>query len=117
MADLGHNCKKFEISKIWIKLLCEEFWMQGDKEKAQGLPISFMCDRDKIDVPASQVGFLRGFILSSFDCLAAMFPQLKYTIENAENNIKIWQKLQSEKRMLGWTPEKKKEEVKKDEEN
>ena len=94
MADLGHNCKKFEISIIWIKILCEEFWMQGDKEKAKGLPISFMCDRNKIDVPASQVGFLRGFILSSFDCLVAMFPKLKYNIENAENNIKNWKKMQ-----------------------
>ena len=109
MADLGHNCKKFEISIIWIKILCEEFWMQGDKEKAKGLPISFMCDRNKIDVPASQVGFLRGFILSSFDCLVAMFPKLKYNIENAENNIKNWKKMQDEKRLLGWTPRKEKE--------
>jgi len=108
MADLGHNCKKFEISQQWIKLLCEEFWIQGDKEKAKGLPISFMCDRDNIDVPASQVGFLKGFILSSFDCLVAMFPKLKYTIENAENNIKTWKKLQDEKRLLGWTPKKEK---------
>ena len=117
MADLGHNCKKFEISLIWVKLLCEEFWQQGDKEKAKGLPISFMCDRDKIDVPASQVGFLRGFILSSFDCLVAMFPNLKYTVENADNNIKRWKKLQDEKRLLGWTPkkEKKEDEEKKDE--
>ena len=112
MADLGHNCKKFEISKIWVKLLCEEFWMQGDKEKAKGLPISFMCDRDKIDVPASQVGFLRGFILSSFDCLVSMFPKLKYNIENAENNIRQWKKLQDEKRLLGWTPKKEKKDEK-----
>ena len=112
MADLGHNCKKFEISKIWIKLLCEEFWMQGDKEKAKGLPISFMCDRDKIDVPASQVGFLRGFIISSFDCLVSMFPKLKYNIENAENNIKQWKKFQDEKRLLGWTPKKEKKDEK-----
>ena len=118
MADLGHNCKKFEISKIWVRILCEEFWKQGDNEKAKGLPISFMCDREKTDVPATQVGFLRGFILSSFDCLAAMFPKLKYTIENAENNIKQWKKLQDEKHLLGWTPKKDKEEEKeKDDEN
>jgi hypothetical protein len=117
MADLGHNCKKYEISLQWVKLLSEEFWRQGDLEKEKGLPISFLCDRDKIDVPSSQVGFLKGFILSSFDCLVAMFPKLKYTIENAENNIKLWQKLQNEKRMLGWTPETKKKEEKKDEEN
>ncbi len=110
MADLGHNCKKFEISVIWIRILCEEFWQQGDKEKAKGLPISFMCDRDKIDVPASQVGFLRGFILSSFDCLVSMFPKLKYNIENAQNNIKRWKKLQDEKHLLGWTPKKEKNE-------
>ena len=117
MADLGHNCKKFEISIIWIKILCEEFWMQGDKEKAKGLPISFMCDRTKIDVPGSQVGFLRGFILSSFDCLVAMFPKLKYNIENAENNIKNWKKMQDEKRLLGWTPKKEKEKKEEEEEH
>ena len=109
VADLGHNCKRFEISLIWIELLCEEFWQQGDKEKALGIPVSFMCDRNNIDVPASQVGFLRGFILSSFDCLVAMFPKLKFTMENAEENIKRWKKMQDEKRLRGWTPEKEKE--------
>ena len=119
MADLGHNCKKFEISIEWVKLLTEEFWRQGDQEREKGLPISFLCDRQKIDVPASQVGFLRGFILSSFDCLVAIFPELKYTIDNAEDNIRRWTKLQDEKRKLGWTPkkEKNKEEEEKEEDN
>ena len=116
MADLGHNCKKFNICIIWIQLLCEEFWLQGDKEKEKGLSISFMCDRNKIDVPSSQIGFLKGFILSSFDCLVAMFPKLKFTIDNAEDNIKHWTKYQNEKRLLGWTPEKNKKKENKEEE-
>ena len=106
-ADLGHNCKKFEICIQWVKVLCEEFWMQGDMEKSKGIPVSFLCDRDKIDVPASQIGFLRGFILTTFDCLVSMFPVTKYTIENTENNIKRWQELSAQKRVTGWTPEKK----------
>jgi len=106
MADLGHNCKKFDISVIWIQLLCEEFWAQGDQERERGLPISFMCDRYNIDVPASQIGFLRGFILSSFDTLVEMFPKLQFTIDNAENNIKQWTKFQSEKKLLGWDDNK-----------
>ena len=110
MADLGHNCKKFEISKIWIKLLCEEFWKQGDKEREKGLSISFMCDRNNIDVPASQIGFLKGFILSSFDCLVEMFPKLQFTIDNANDNIKQWTKFKNENNLLGWTPKKEKEE-------
>ena len=104
-ADLGHNCKKYEISKKWVHLLCEEFWIQGDQEKKLGIPVSFLCDRDKIDVPASQVNFLRGFIISSFDCLVSIFPNLKYTMENAKNNIKEWQQLLDEHRVTGWTPQ------------
>ena len=106
-ADLGHNCKKFEISIKWIEVLCEEFWRQGDMEKSKGIDVSFLCDRDKIDVPASQIGFLRGFILTTFDCLTMMFPIMKYTIENTENNIKTWQEYSAQKRVTGWTPEKK----------
>ena len=98
MADLGHNCKKFDISVIWIQLLCEEFWAQGDKEKEKGLPISFMCDRNNIDVPSSQIGFLKGFILSSFDSLVEMFPKLQFT---------MWTKFQSEKKLIPWNNEKK----------
>ena len=105
-ADLGHNTKKFEISQQWIKLLCEEFWIQGDMEKSKGLPVSFLCDRDKIDVPASQVGFLKGFIVNTFDCLANIFPKLNYTMENAANNIKQWQNLLNQHRVTGWTPKK-----------
>jgi len=116
MADLGHNCKKYEISIQWVKLLTEEFWRQGDLEKEKGIPISFLCDRDKIDVPSSQVNFLKGFILTSFDCLVAIFPKLKYNIENAENNIKTWEKLQKEKRKFGWSPKKERKD-KEDEEN
>ena len=106
IADLGHNTKKFSISIKWIKVLTEEFWMQGDKEKEKGLPISFLCDRNNFDVPTSQIGFLKGFIVTSFSCLVDMFPSLKFTVDNAEDNIKQWIKFQKEKRLLGWTPEK-----------
>ena len=112
-ADLGHNCKKFEISIEWVKLLTEEFWLQGDMEKAKGIPVSFLCDRDKIDIPSSQVGFLKGFILTTFDCLVAMFPSLNYTMENANNNIKQWQSLLDQHRARGWTPKKDEKEEKK----
>ena len=105
-ADLGHNTHKFEISIKWVELLLNEFWNQGDVERKKGIQISFLCDRNKIDVPASQVGFLKGFIITSFDCLVYMFPKLNYTMENAANNIKEWQKLMDEHRARGWTPKK-----------
>ena len=37
LADLAHNTRLFEISLKWVELLSEEFWQQGDKEKATSL--------------------------------------------------------------------------------
>ena len=106
-ADLAHNTKKFEISLKWVELLTQEFWKQGDVEKEKKLNISFLCDRNDFDVPQSQVGFIRGFILTTFDILVTMFPSLEFTLNNANNNIKEWQNLVDQKRKRGWTPNKK----------
>ena len=106
LADLAHNTRLFNISLKWVELLSEEFWMQGDLEKEHNLPISFLCDRENINVPQSQKGFLSGFILSTYECLGNIFPSLKYTYDNANNNLKAWQKLLNEGRKKGWTPKK-----------
>jgi hypothetical protein len=107
-ADLGHNTKNFDISLRWVELLSTEFWLQGDKEKAMNLTVSFLCDRDTTNVPKSQVGFIGGFIIPTYNFLVVMFPTLSYTIENAKNNLNRWQKLADEGRKKGWTPEKEK---------
>ena len=111
-ADLGHNTKIFDISLKWVELLSEEFWIQGDKERQMNLNISFLCDRDSTNVPKSQVGFIGGFIIPTYNFLVVMFPTLSYTIENAKNNLNKWQKLADEGRKKGWSPDNKKKEIK-----
>ena len=101
---MAHNTKLFNISLKWVELLSEEFWLQGDKEKSMGLNVSFLCDRKNTNVPSSQVNFIRGFILPTFDVLISIFPTLNYTVENAKNNMNEWQKLVEAKRTKGWTP-------------
>ena len=108
-ADLAHNTKLFNISLKWVELLSEEFWLQGDKEKSMNLPVSFLCDRDSYNIPQSQVGFIKGFIIPTFDCLIDIFPTLKFTVDNAKINLKKWEKLVSKGRLKGWTPEKTKQ--------
>ena len=108
-ADLAHNTKLFNISLKWVELLSEEFWLQGDKEKSMNLPVSFLCDRDSYNIPQSQVGFIKGFIIPTFDCLVDIFPSLKFTMDNAKTNLKKWEKLVCKGRLKGWTPEKTKQ--------
>ena len=108
LADLAHNTKLFDISKKWVELLSEEFWRQGDLEKELNLPVSFLCDRDEINIPQSQKGFISGYIIPTFESLVTIFPTLRYTLDNANNNLKEWQKLLDQGRKTGWTPPKNK---------
>ena len=116
-ADLAHNTKLFTISLKWVELLSEEFWLQGDKEKSMGLTVSFLCDRKDTNVPSSQVNFIRGFIIPTFDVLIKIFPTLSYTVENANNNINELQKLVDAHRLKGWTPRNINNEENKNEKN
>ena len=116
-ADLAHNTKLFNISLKWVELLSEEFWLQGDKEKSMGLTVSFLCDRKDTNVPSSQVNFIRGFIIPTFDVLIKIFPTLSYTVDNANNNINEWQKLVDAHRLKGWTPRNINNEENKNEKN
>jgi len=106
LADLAHNTRLFSISLKWVELLSEEFWRQGDLEKKQNLPVTFLCDRDDVNIPQSQKGFISGFIIPTFDCLVKIFPTLRFTLDNANTNLKEWQKLLNEGRLRGWTPPK-----------
>ena len=106
LADLAHNTRLFKISVKWVELLSEEFWRQGDLEKEHNLPVSFLCDRDDVNIPQSQKGFISGFILSTYETLGNIFPALKFTYENANNNLEEWKRLLNEGRKKGWTPQK-----------
>lgn len=107
-GDIAHNAKKFHISLKWVELLSNEFWLQGDKEKTLNIPISFLCDRTNVDVPKSQVSFIKAFILPVFEVVSMIFPSLNVYYENANQNLEKWDKLSKEGRRTGFTPEKKK---------
>jgi cAMP-specific phosphodiesterase 4 len=44
-ADIGNPTRPFEIAMKWGVNIVKEFFHQGDREKFQGLEISFGCDR------------------------------------------------------------------------
>lgn len=89
-ADISHNCKKFEISKKWTALLFDEFFEQGDLEKKLGLPVSFNCDRETVNIPPSQIGFIKGVIMPNFEILSGLFVELAFTVDNCKDNIEEW---------------------------
>ncbi|KAJ3034088.1 High affinity cAMP-specific and IBMX-insensitive 3',5'-cyclic phosphodiesterase 9A [Rhizophlyctis rosea] len=57
-ADLANPSKTFALSSKWTEVIMEEFFRQGDKERAMGLPISQFMDRTATNVGKCQIGFI-----------------------------------------------------------
>lgn len=89
-ADVSTQTRPFDVAVEWTKLLFEEFFNQGDIEREKNLPISFLCDRETVQIPQSQPGFV-SFILSPlFATVSEILPELKQLETNALENSDKW---------------------------
>jgi len=96
-ADLSNPAKPQALCRRWATLVQEEFFMQGDKEREMGLPISMFMDRSKPAFSKCQIGFLRIIVKPLFTVYCQFLPSLNPTIENCINeNIAFWEGRQIE---------------------
>ena len=83
-ADISNPTKKFDVYYKWAELVVDEFYQQGDKEKELGLQCS--CDRNKISLYKSQLGFIDFIEIPFFSQFVQVFPKLEYLCKNLNNN-------------------------------
>ena len=83
-ADISNPTKPFEIYFEWGKLVVEEFYEQGDKEKTLNLPC--FCDRNKVTIYQSQLGFINYIEIPYFTLFVEVFENLKFYMENLNSN-------------------------------
>jgi hypothetical protein len=91
-CDISNPAKKFETYNKWTELITTEFFIQGDLEKQEGLPVSFLCDRNTTNIPKSQIGFINSIVFPLFKILCFVIPKVKYYETNLEENTEIWKK-------------------------
>ncbi len=58
-SDLAAMTKDATISSLWTDRVMDEFYAQGDRERALNLPISMLCDRKTVELASSQVSMTR----------------------------------------------------------
>eukprot|EP00415_Alexandrium_ostenfeldii_P000988 UN0988 len=73
-ADTSTPAKPPVLADRWGSLLKEEFYLQGDEERALMMPISPMCDRSVDKFASSQVGFIQFIVEPTFMLLAKVVP-------------------------------------------
>eukprot|EP00917_Polyrhabdina_sp_WS-2016_P031670 GHVP01067527.1.p1 GENE.GHVP01067527.1~~GHVP01067527.1.p1 ORF type:complete len:589 (+),score=102.66 GHVP01067527.1:2914-4680(+) len=99
-ADIGHGALEWTLHKGFADSCVEEFFAQGDEERRLELPISPLCDRNKLnEVPKSQMGFLQIICYETFVELEELQdPNAEKEISMKEicvdviaKNISMWQ--------------------------
>ncbi|EAY13828.1 3'5'-cyclic nucleotide phosphodiesterase family protein [Trichomonas vaginalis G3] len=90
-ADISNCVREFQTADRWCDVLCEEFFKQGDLERAQGMEYSSpMNDREHLDKAKSQIGFYKSVCLPLFELLAEIEPAFQVFVDNCKNNLAQW---------------------------
>lgn len=94
-ADLGHLVLDWEQHTTWVSLLEREFFVQGDLERAAGMSVSFLMDRSKPGVTASQVGFFEAVVLPLYRELVLAAPGCEALQHQVLANCRRWRELKA----------------------
>eukprot|EP00929_Paragymnodinium_shiwhaense_P117908 TRINITY_DN8939_c0_g3_i1.p1 TRINITY_DN8939_c0_g3~~TRINITY_DN8939_c0_g3_i1.p1 ORF type:complete len:1006 (+),score=283.40 TRINITY_DN8939_c0_g3_i1:152-3169(+) len=90
MADVSNPMKPWKLCQVYANLCLDEFFAQGDKEKAAGIPVQMLNDRDKVCRPQSQIGFMEFMILPLVEAVVQVLPQLDGLAKSLSSNMHEW---------------------------
>merc|ERR1712051_642298 len=82
--------KPFEICREWAWRIVDEFFMQGDKEKELGITVQPLNDREKVNRPYAQVGFIEFFIAPFAFATVRVLPPLVGLTDQMMVNLNLW---------------------------
>jgi cAMP-specific phosphodiesterase 4 len=90
LADISNSMKPFRICRIWAWQLLDEFFVQGDLEKRLAVPVQALNDRDKINCPFCQIGFIEFLVSPLVNSSLKILPPLEDRAEQMLANAKTW---------------------------
>ncbi|XP_037380791.1 high affinity cGMP-specific 3',5'-cyclic phosphodiesterase 9A isoform X1 [Talpa occidentalis] len=73
-CDISNEVRPVEVAEPWVGCLLEEYFMQSDREKSEGLPVAPFMDRDKVTKATAQIGFLEFVLIPMFETVTKLFP-------------------------------------------
>ncbi|GAB1598501.1 hypothetical protein Ahia01_000127200 [Argonauta hians] len=96
-ADLCASTKPWDIQRETVKVVFEEFYAQGDEEKANGCEPMPMMDRNKSNqLPETQVSFLSFICLPCYQLMSDLLPKTTAMVDGVKKNLHKWEILAKE---------------------
>ncbi|XP_070554388.1 cGMP-dependent 3',5'-cyclic phosphodiesterase-like [Ptychodera flava] len=95
-CDLSDQTKNWKTIKKIAELIYQEFFSQGDLEKAMGCRPLEMMDREKACIPELQLSFLNHIAHPVFQLLAKIIPEAKVLDDAVVANKAMWTHVKKE---------------------
>jgi len=92
-ADVSNPLKPFHICQAWAMRVLDEFFAQGDEEKRLGIPVNMLGDRDKVNRPGSQHGFINFLVAPLVLNTVRLFPGLQMLHWQMAENLEEWRNI------------------------
>ncbi|KAI8905347.1 hypothetical protein DFJ77DRAFT_435422 [Powellomyces hirtus] len=89
LADVSNPSKDWRVYGTWVRLILEEFYMQGDVERERGMEISSFMDRNSPSIPGSQNGFIEFIVAPLFMAYDSWMP-IPSIMEDLALNREFW---------------------------
>merc|ERR1712087_529841 len=89
-ADISNCMKPYRICSIWANKVLEEFFQQGDEEARLGVPVQALNDRNKVNRPFSQVGFIEFLVVPLVFAVIKVLPPMMPCADQMIQNTKMW---------------------------
>ena len=100
-ADLSHTFAPLSSHLRWVEMLQAEFFIQGDREKFHGLPVTAMFDRNSpCTMHSTQSSFFQMIAMPMFEKLFEAFPSSAEHIKPMlDRNRAHWQSMKYVKQL------------------
>ncbi|XP_046566808.1 high affinity cAMP-specific 3',5'-cyclic phosphodiesterase 7A-like isoform X1 [Haliotis rubra] len=94
-ADICNPCRMWSLSKVWSEKVVEEFFNQGDTEKALHIPVTPLCNRKSNTVAKIQAGFMEFVVTPLFMEWYRFMPSdlSRRLLDNIAKNKIRWKKI------------------------
>ena len=94
-GDLGHPSRVRHLHLTWSELVTEEFFLQGDRERKNGMNVSAMMDRSTCNIVTSQIGFISFLVMPIYSAFSSYCQTEMYAML-VKANLAMWERLNIE---------------------
>ncbi|KAI8640978.1 hypothetical protein BD408DRAFT_444684 [Parasitella parasitica] len=95
-ADVSNPCRPWPVFYQQSRLVCVEFFRQGERELSLGLPVSPNMDQTIANPSKINVGFIDFIVNPYFEALSELFPKCIELVHACTRNRQEWLDLSTE---------------------